>query len=332
LAQSTNKTKAAPKVPARKKTTASKKASPKPGSASKKVATTVTRKAVARKKTARGAASETRGGAATDVFASIEALAGRLDASCDRLTTALTEVPTPTDFEPFAEHLYQLARYAPRLLEAVEALPRVEASVESLKEVSETLQFVHSSFDESILRLPRAEDYEPLAQPLREFARVSPALAESLASVLRTTTPLTDAVRTLRQVTEGIQAAKPQRVENAPPPARSAETLRAPLPDGWSVDALVGELGDVASEVHSALGALQGALESLPADPVYKQVAAQLRELATVSPSLMEWLSQVETVSQPLGNSVGSLQDSVRQLSAAHERLQRIVDELSDQR
>jgi len=228
-----------------------------------------------------------------------------------RLSEALEEVPRAADFEPLAEHIYELARHAPRLLEALEAVPGAlapfEQSVAALRETAETLQYVHESFAESLLRLPRAEDYEPLSQPLAEFARVSPALAQSLADVLRVTAPLGDAVTSLRRVTEELRG------------------LRGPAADPGLREPL--ELA--AGELRDARAALSAALSSLPRDPEYKRVANQLREIASVSPSLMDWMEQVTPLSRPLGESVASLRAAEGRLDAATVRLLDLIDRLS---
>jgi len=244
----------------------------------------------------------------------VEAAVASLQGLATRLERSLAEVPTPADFEPLAENLYELARYAPRLLEALEALPRVEESARALQETAETLQYVQSSFDESLLRLPRAEDYEPLAEPLREFARVSPALAESLASVLRTTTPLSDAVQSLRQLARELRPAPPAPDRQAP--------LTGTAPE------LVEELRASIGEVMQARAALNSALASLPDDPEYKRVAEQLREIASVSPSLLEWLSQVDPITRPLADSVASLRAAADHLEKTGQRLSRVAERL----
>jgi DNA repair ATPase RecN len=235
-----------------------------------------------------------------------------LPAVTRRLADALAEVPRAADFEPLAEHIYELARHAPRLLEALEAVPAAIApfqqSVASLRETADTLHYVHESFAESLLRLPRAEDYEPLARPLAEFARVSPALAESLADVLRVTAPLGEAVAGLRRVTEELGATRDALGGRGHPgPRPGAETLAV--------------LESSAAELENARAALQAALDSLPRDPEYKRVAEQLREIASVSPSLMEWMQQVTPLSQPLGESVSALRETAGRLEVAHGRL-----------
>jgi DNA repair ATPase RecN len=235
-----------------------------------------------------------------------------LEAVAGRLSEALAEVPRAADFEPLAEHIYELARHAPRLLEALEAVPAAmapfEQSVASLRETAETFQYVHQSFSDSLLRLPRAEDYEPLARPLAEFARVSPALAESLADVLRVTAPLSGAVAGLRRVTEELCETREALGKAAGPVAG---------PDTEAIAAIE----SAAAEVQNARAAVDAALGSLPADPEYKKVAQQLREIASVSPSLMDWMQQVTPLSQPLGESVSALREASERLESGHARL-----------
>jgi DNA repair ATPase RecN len=242
-----------------------------------------------------------------------------LQAVTRRLSEALAEVPRAADFEPLAEHIYELARHAPRLLEALEAVPAAmapfEQSVASLRETAETLQYVHESFAESLLRLPRAEDYEPLARPLAEFARVSPALAESLADVLRVTAPLSESVAGLRRVSDELRATRD---------ALGRGGGRSGAPDADSLAALE----STAADLRDARAALEAALESLPRDPEYKKVADQLREIASVSPSLMEWLQQVTPLSRPLGESVAALREAGARLEDGHARLLEAIERL----
>jgi hypothetical protein len=46
----------------------------------------------------------------------------------------------------------------------------------------------------------------------------------------------------------------------------------------------------------------------------YAKFAAQLKELATASPSLMDWLRQVPALSLPLGEAVASLDQAAQDL------------------
>jgi hypothetical protein len=211
-------------------------------------------------------------------------LAAQLRQTAELLAASLAEVPKVQDFQPLADHLYAFAENTPRLIESLES---VRAAVAPL--------------DEWLLRLPRAEDYEPLAAPLREFARVSPALAESLGSVVRTVAPLPDLVARLSETAERLRA-----LPSAPPPAPQPRSA-----------ALTSALADAADRMASAREAIRSALQSLPQDEAYTRFAGQLKELATVSPSLMEWLRQVPALSLPLGDAVASLDQAAQDLETA---------------
>lgn len=87
-------------------------------------------------------------------------------------------------------------------------------------------------------------------------------------------------------------------------------------------------LEQAAAQLDSARLTLVGALDTLPRDPDYAAVARQLRELATVSPSLMEWLKQVPKVSTPLAASAKGLQDAAAGLESARDRLEEAIREL----
>ncbi len=244
---------------------------------------------------------------ASDV--SLEKVSRRLQDVSERLATSLAETPTAADFQPLADHLYAFAETAPRLVEALQGLPKVvgsfDSSTQALQEVAETLQYTHESFADSLLKLPRAEDYEPLAAPLREFAKVSPLLAESLSEVLRVAAPLASAVRNLEQVAGSLEASR-ERLEVA----REAQGPAAPD-------------GELRAELEAIEVQIGGALASLPADAEYGRFAGQLREIASVSPSLMEWLEQVPRLSQPLAGSVADLAAAATRLRLLRERLSR---------
>ena len=66
---------------------------------------------------------------------------------------------------------------------------------------------------------------------------------------------------------------------------------------------------------------LSEALSSLPRDPEYARFAAQLRELATVSPSLLSWMQELHGVTAPLAESVEALRQAAEGLRAGRERL-----------
>ncbi|HUG52467.1 MAG TPA: hypothetical protein VMR21_02655 [Vicinamibacteria bacterium] len=155
---------------------------------------------------------------------------------------------------------------------------------------------------ESLLRLPRPEDYEPLAGPLREFARVAPALVETLAAVVKAVTPLPALVQ---QALRTRGPAVPQEPEG---------------PNG-----LRASLGEAASRMAAARTAIREGLASLPRERAYATAATQLRELATVSPSLMEWLRLLPSVTVPLGDAIASLDEAARELEDAERAARRAL-------
>lgn len=255
----------------------------------------------------------------------LQELAGRLTTTSESLAGSLQEAPKAADFEPLADHLYEFARNAPHLLEALREIPKaatpIEASVRALHEISETLEFTRERFGESLLRLPRAEDYEPLARPLREFAKVSPALAESLAAVLGAVAPLADSVQTLREVAAELKASHAAVGDALTRHASKSPDRRGALDDGTREI-----LREVAETLRDVRQSIDDALATLPSDPAYDRLAAQLRELATVSPSLMEWLGEVPTLTRPLGESVDGLEEAAARLGTARERLLGLID------
>jgi len=241
--------------------------------------------------------------------AALSQVVARLGASADLMSATAAELPRADDFQPLADHLYAFAQSAPRLLESLEAVRAavtpLETAARSLGEVSETLVATHHGWSESLLRLPRAEDYEPLTDPLREFARVAPLLAETLSAVVKAVTPLPDMV---------------QKVLGA------AETLH-PRPATASDDGpLRRSLTEAADRMGTAREAIRDGLASLPRDRAYGEAAAHLRELATVSPSLMEWLRQLPAMSVPLGDAVASLDEAARELEGAERAARRALD------
>ena len=231
--------------------------------------------------------------------ATIADVVTRLGESAELLAATAADLPRADDFQPLADHLYAFAQSAPRLVERLEAVREavapLEAAAASLAEVAETLVATHHGWSESLLRLPRAEDYEPLTVPLREFARVSPLLAETLAAVVKAVTPLPVMVQqVLVAATSGAGGGAP----------RADTRLRAPLEEA-------------ADRMAAARAAIREGLASLPRDRAYAEAAAHLRELATVSPSLMEWLRQLPAMSRPLGDAIASLDEAARDLEQA---------------
>jgi hypothetical protein len=203
----------------------------------------------------------------------------KLAAACESLQQALAELPKPSDFQPLADHLYEFAQYAPALVKALQHLPQL---------------------DEALLKMPRPEEYEPLAVPLREFARVSPALVETLSALPRLSGVLSAATERL----DGVSA----RLEGGAVPAPAA----TPAPS----DAR-GRLEEAMADLSAAHEGLLAALGTLPREEDYAPVARQLRELASVSPSLMEWLKEAPTLRAPLASSLADLREAVERVSSA---------------
>ncbi len=158
-----------------------------------------------------------------------------------------------------------------------------------LRQVSEALAYVQQSLADAVLRLPRPEDFEPLVAPLREFARVSPALVEAFREMIQTTRPLAGLV--------GSGGTGPKGALEMPV---RAEVLR---------------------HVDAAREAVRQALADLPHDSDYRPVARQLRELATVSPSLMDWLKEVPKLATPLSGSLAALRRAAEDLETARDLL-----------
>jgi hypothetical protein len=161
----------------------------------------------------------------------------------------------------------------------------------NLRQVTDALQYAHQSFADAQLKLPRPEDFEPLVAPLREFARVSPALVEAFRGVIQSTRAL-------------APSARPE----APGPSA------APAMDGARVD-------ETLRHVDAAREAVRQALADLPRDSDYAPVAAQLRELATVSPTLMDWLKEVPKLTTPLSGSLAALRRATEDLETARDLL-----------
>ena len=264
--------------------------------------------ALARAMAAQTEAIERMRGPGTTPAGTPAGLVTRLTESAELLAATAADLPRADDFQPLADHLYAFAESAPRLLESLEAVRAavapLESAARSLGEVAETLVATHQGWSESLLRLPRAEDYEPLTEPLREFARVSPLLAETLSAVVKAVTPLPGMVQKVLGVAETLH----------PRPALAAS------------EGLHGPLTEAADRMATAHEAIRNGLASLPRDRAYAQAAAHLRELATVSPSLMEWLRQLPEMSIPLGDAVASLDEAARELEAAERAARRALD------
>ena len=214
----------------------------------------------------------------------------------DRFEALIAEIPNAAEFEPLAEHIYSFAQSGPRLMESLEsvkdAVPQIEAATQALGETATTLQDTNQRLAESLMRLPAAEDYEPLAAPLIEFTKISPALTQTLREAVVSFAAVSQVTKRL----EGISKALRQ--------AEAAEPVQArPKPRPGAPD----ERHGIAESLETLANEIDGALEKIPKDPEYARVAEQLRELATVSPSLMEWMQEVKPLSPPLAGSVLTL-------------------------
>ena len=228
----------------------------------------------------------------------VAASLARLPDLVERLEALIADVPKAEQFEPLAEHIYSFAQSGPRLMESLEsvkaAVPQIESATQALGETATTLQDTNQRLAESLMRLPAAEDYEPLAAPLIEFTKISPALTETLreavvsfAAVSQVSKRLEGISRSLKQMEAGETAA-----------ARAKAKVDAPETPRHAT---------VAEHLETLANEIDGALEKIPKDPEYARVAEQLRELATVSPSLMDWMKEVKPLSPPLAGSVVTL-------------------------
>lgn len=216
----------------------------------------------------------------------------------ERLEALIADVPQAEQFEPLAEHIYSFAQSGPRLMESLEsvkdAVPQIESATQALGETATTLQDTNQRLAESLMRLPAAEDYEPLAAPLIEFTKISPALTETLREAVVSFAAVSQVTRRLEAISKSLK--QMESAEPAPPRAKAkAETAETP------------RHGKVAEHLETLANEIDDALEKIPKDPEYARVAEQLRELATVSPSLMDWMKEVKPLSPPLAGSVMTL-------------------------
>ncbi len=216
----------------------------------------------------------------------------------ERLEALIADVPQAEQFEPLAEHIYSFAQSGPRLMESLEsvkdAVPQIESATQALGETATTLQDTNQRLAESLMRLPAAEDYEPLAAPLIEFTKISPALTETLREAVVSFSAVSQVTKRLEGITRSLK--QMESAEHAPAKAKTKTD-----------NADASRQGHVAEALDTLANEIDGALEKIPKDPEYARVAEQLRELATVSPSLMEWMKEVKPLSPPLAGSVLTL-------------------------
>jgi len=228
----------------------------------------------------------------------VAASLSRLPELVERLEALIAEVPQAEQFEPLAEHIYSFAQSGPRLMESLEsvkdAVPQIETATQALGETAATLQDTNQRLAESLMRLPAAEDYEPLAAPLIEFTKVSPALTETLREAVVSFAAVSQVTKRLEGISKSLK-----QMESAEPAAPKAKAK----PETGEIP----RHGKVAESLETLANEIDAALEKIPKDPEYARVAEQLRELATVSPSLMEWMKEVKPLSPPLAGSVLTL-------------------------
>lgn len=220
-----------------------------------------------------------------------------------RLEEMIGEVPRAAEFEPLAEHIYSFAQSGPKLMESLEAVkaavPQIEAATAALSETATTLQDTNQRLSESLLRLPSAEDYEPLATPLVEFTKVSPALTETMRDAVRSFSSVRETVARLETTAKSFAASTSAAATPIAPPPKPARGPKGAVEGRVQVE--------IAETLETLANEIDGTLVKLPKDPEYGRVAEQLRELATVSPSLMEWMKEVKPLAAPLAGSVVTL-------------------------
>ena len=226
----------------------------------------------------------------------------RLPQLVERLEALIADVPQAEQFEPLAEHIYSFAQSGPRLMESLESVkdsvPQIESATRALGETATTLQDTNQRLAESLMRLPAAEDYEPLAAPLVEFTKVSPALTATLREAVVSFSAVSQVTKRLEGISKSLKHL--EGAEGANPPASAKGKAKAEA-TGTGRDA------SVAESLETLANEIDGALEKIPKDPEYARVAEQLREIATVSPSLMDWMKEVKPLSPPLAGSVVTL-------------------------
>ncbi len=202
------------------------------------------------------------------------------------------------DLSSLADRLRESAKL---LAEALSDTPKADDFQPLADHLYEFAQTTPQLVD-ALRGLPRPEDYDSLVEPMGEFARVAPALAEQLAIVMKSVAPLRDAVSQLRTTADEMKA-RPQHTAG----------------DGAALEA-------AATRMAEAQHGIREALASLPRDPEYRAVAEQLRTIASVSPSLTEWLHEVPKLSMPLGQSIAALERAAQSLAEGEEELRRAAE------
>ena len=117
-----------------------------------------------------------------------------------------------------------------------------------LQEAVDNLLSTQASLADALFHMPRPTEYEPLAEPLREFARRSPPLLEALEAMPRTVALLENRLQVLERSPE--TEASMRRSVTTPVDARRVDSFA--------------RLRGVNDAVHKAHEAIQNALDSLP--------------------------------------------------------------------
>ena len=183
-------------------------------------------------------------------------------------------------------------------------------SAQRLQELAESLESTQSGLLDVLHHIPRSDEYEPLTAPLREFAKVSPSLVDALSALPRLSAVLSAATERLDRASE--------RLATPPPPSPT---------EGMGVALL--RLRDAAADLDDVRQGLLGALGTLPREEDYAPTARQLRELASVSPSLLEWLREVPKLSAPLAESISIFREAVERVASARTAILAALDALS---
>jgi ABC-type transporter Mla subunit MlaD len=173
----------------------------------------------------------------------------------------------------------------------------------ALRKNTESLAAVQAGLEAAVFHLPRASEFEPLADPLRQFA----AMAAPILACLR------------EQAQKGAALVAP---------ALTAPAASPPYSDRRMPSELASLLDNVAIELDIVRTQLVSALATLPSAADYQPIARQLRAIASVSPSLLDWMQEIPKISTPLADSIASLKDAAEQLKTVEERLRHTIRDL----
>jgi hypothetical protein len=146
---------------------------------------------------------------------------------------------------------------------------------------------------------------------LRQFARVSPALVEGLGGLPAFTTALDRLLQRIETTADRLEA----RADAQEPPTTP---FSAAASAGVTAGLLMVRLDRIGEAIEHARHEIRLALASLPTASDYGPAARQLKEIASVSPTLLEWLEQeVPKLTAPLEESVSALRAAAEALDGA---------------